>query len=86
MPTMVRYETSMDGAHWKSFGEVASDVKPSPEDDALVEDWFTAQSGAPVKAKYVRVTAKNYGKLPPWHPGASMNGYAFIFVDQLAVG
>ena len=35
------------------------------------------------KARYVKVKAYNYGKLPEWHQGAG--GDAFIFVDEIEV-
>lgn len=33
--------------------------------------------------RYIKVFAKNYGKLPAWHPGAG--GDAFIFVDEIEI-
>jgi hypothetical protein len=38
---------------------------------------------APVLARYVKVKAKNFGKLPRWHLGAG--GEAFIFIDEITV-
>jgi hypothetical protein len=38
---------------------------------------------SPVLARYVKVRAKNFGKLPDWHMGAE--GEAFIFVDEITV-
>ncbi len=37
----------------------------------------------PFMAKYVKITAKNFGKLPDWHDGRG--GEAFIFVDEIEV-
>ena len=37
----------------------------------------------PVRARYVRVRAKNVGVCPPWHPGAG--GKAWLFVDEITV-
>jgi hypothetical protein len=37
----------------------------------------------PVKARYVKIIAKNFGKLPSWHLGAG--GEAFIFIDEIEV-
>ena len=34
-------------------------------------------------AKYIKIKAYNYGKLPPWHQGAG--GDAFIFIDEINV-
>jgi outer membrane protein OmpA-like peptidoglycan-associated protein len=35
------------------------------------------------KARYVKVIAYNYGKLPEWHQGAG--GDAFIFIDEIEI-
>jgi hexosaminidase len=37
----------------------------------------------PIRARYVRVRAKNVGVCPPWHPGAG--GKAWLFMDEIAV-
>jgi hypothetical protein len=36
-----------------------------------------------VKARFLRVTAENYGVLPGWHAGAGFD--AFIFCDEIEV-
>lgn len=37
------------------------------------------------RARYVKVTAKNYGPLPDWHLGYPMEGTAWIFVDEITI-
>ncbi len=37
------------------------------------------------KARYVKVQATNYGKLPEWHLGYPMNGTAWIFCDEISI-
>ena len=81
MPTTVRYETSADGQTWTLFGEVQNTV--SDRERAQIETWFTERGPGPVTARYVRVMAKNYGKLPSWHLGAGKD--AFVFADELAI-
>ncbi len=81
MPKSVIFETSNDGSTWAPYDEVANTVKDT--DTSQITDWFAARSVDPVQARYVRVTAKNYGALPPWHMGAG--GEAFIFADELSV-
>jgi len=34
-------------------------------------------------ARYIRVTAKNRGTCPPWHPGAGEK--AWIFIDEVTI-
>lgn len=79
MPTSVHYEVSTDGVDWKPFGDVANTVKDTAE--PWITQWFTVTGSA--RARFVRITARSYGKLPAWHNGAG--GKRWIFADELAV-
>ncbi len=79
MPKVVRYEVSDNGVTWRFFGEVPSMVRDTNLAPTLA--WFTAQGAG--MARYVKVTAVNYGVLPEWHLGAG--GKTFIFADELRV-
>lgn len=92
-PTDVEFWYSEDGKSWISMGKDAPTVKP---DDYTVQHWDSrVRLGhsdnkpepmfifTPVLARYVKVKAKNYGKLPDWHMGAG--GEAFIFIDEITV-
>ena len=35
------------------------------------------------KARFIKVNAQNYGKLPAWHQGAG--GSAFVFIDEITI-
>lgn len=37
----------------------------------------------PTEARFVKIIARNFGKLPEWHQG--FGGDAFIFVDEIMV-
>ena len=93
LPTNVEFWYSVDGKTWTSMGNDTPTVKP---DDYTVQRWDArvrlGQSDnkpepmfifTPVLARYVKVKAKNYGKLPDWHLGAG--GEAFIFIDEITV-
>jgi hypothetical protein len=93
LPTDVEFWYSVDGKTWTSMGNDVPTVKP---DDYTVQRWESGvrlgQSdnqpepmfiALPVLAQYVKVRAKNFGKLPDWHMGAG--GEAFIFVDEITV-
>jgi len=43
----------------------------------------TIQFNKPVVARYVKLIAQNYGKLPAWHLSAGENAY--IFVDEIGI-
>ncbi len=43
--------------------------------------WNTSNANT----RYVRMKAKNYGKLPKWHLGYPFDGTAWIFVDEITI-
>lgn len=79
MPRSVSFEVSNDGKNFQPLGEVKNDVSDK-DYQASVKEF-----GLPVKAtaRYIRVKAVNYGKIPDWHPGNG--GDAHIFIDELIV-
>ena len=80
MPRRVEIELSTDG---KTFGPAASMENKVPEDrGGVVTNDFT-QSITPQQARYVRIRAINFGKIPAWHPGSG--GDAWIFVDEIMI-
>ena len=80
MPTRIRFEVSNDGENFRPAAEIETDVAP---DDMKAQIKNYAQPIAPVKARYVRVSATNLGTIPPWHPGAGND--AFIFIDEIII-
>jgi hypothetical protein len=80
MPTRVDVELSIDG---KTFGPVISipnDVSEKRE-GAITKEFV--KSIGPKSARYVRIRAVNFGKIPAWHPGSG--GDAWIFADEIIV-
>lgn len=80
MPSRVDVELSIDG---KTFGpafSIANDV--SEKKEGVVTREFV-KSIPPKSARYVRIRAVNFGKIPAWHPGSG--GDAWIFVDEILV-
>ncbi|PWT90539.1 MAG: hypothetical protein C5B55_09590 [Blastocatellia bacterium] len=80
MPRSVDFEISTDGEKFSSVGSVASDVSDR-RTGVVVKDFSLSTSTH--QARYVRVRAVNYGKLPEWHPGSG--GAAWIFVDEVMI-
>ncbi|MBK8147430.1 MAG: discoidin domain-containing protein [Acidobacteria bacterium] len=81
MPVKVEFEISNDGVNFTKAAEIVTDV-PAEDMEHRIRDYRTKI--APAKARYVRVTARNLGKIPAWHPGAGFD--AFIFVDEIFIG
>jgi hypothetical protein len=80
LPKQIIIEVSVDG---KQYTPVYSGENFLPIEDLNaqvknVEATFTA-----VPAKYVRVKALQYGKLPAWHEGAG--GDTHIFADEIGI-
>ncbi len=79
MPSRVSFEVSDDGLNYKKIIDAPNKV---PDDE--YEMVFAELGGkANVSARYVKVKAVNYGKLPEWHLGAG--GQAYIFIDEITI-
>jgi hypothetical protein len=80
MPTKVEYYTSIDNANFTLVGSVTNDVNPKQEENSIKDFNYTSK---PINARYIKVKAYNYGKLPEWHQG--FGGDAFIFIDEITI-
>ena len=80
MPDRVEFESSSDG---KTFTKIA-EIKPGfPQTDLTPTAREYRQSVTPTKARYIRMRAFNFGKIPSWHLGAG--GDPWIFVDEVFI-
>jgi predicted alpha-1,2-mannosidase len=80
MPTRIEFELSTDGRTYTPAFSIPNDV-PADSYEVLTKDFV--RRIAPQPARYVRVKAYNYGKIPAWHLGAG--GDAFIFIDEIII-
>lgn len=80
-PTEVEYFVSADGKNYKPVGKVSNDIKADNYDIQLKK--FELKLDKAESAKFIKVKAKNFGKLPEWHLGSG--GDAFIFIDEINV-
>ena len=79
-PSSVEFFVSENGKDFRSAAVLANDVPPlSPE---VLRKEFSANLKG-VKARYVRVRAKNIGTCPPGHP--SVGEKAWLFADEIIV-
>ena len=81
MPTKVDYYVSEDNVNFTYFGSINNTLDPKLEENTILN--FTSNETKGKKSRYVKVIAKNFGKLPEWHQGAG--GDAFIFVDEITI-
>ncbi|WP_333694069.1 GH92 family glycosyl hydrolase [Flavobacterium sp.] len=82
MPTKVEYYISDDNVNFTLFDTQNNTIDPKNY-NSIINGFKSVKK--PVKARYVKVKATNFGKLPEWHQGFPFNGEAFIFVDEITV-
>ncbi len=80
MPKQVEVEVSKDGTTFANVGVVDHTIAENSNDVLLAD--LVVEFDA-VEARYVRITASNYGTIPSWHPGAGEG--AWIFVDEIII-
>jgi Glycosyl hydrolase family 92/F5/8 type C domain len=80
-PKEVEYYVSTDGIQYTLAAKQSHAVSPML-DSVLVQN-LSVQLSKPVTARYVKVVAVNFGKLPLGHQGYGDD--AFIFVDEVEV-
>jgi predicted alpha-1,2-mannosidase len=81
LPIRVNFYGSADNKTFTLIGSVDHQVKA--EDYKIQLHHFELQAARPVKARYVKIVAESFGKLPDWHEG--QGGESFIFTDELEV-
>jgi len=79
-PTSVKFAVSEDGENFQAVDTIENDF-PTDHPDPVVKE-FKAKF-EPIKARYVKVFAKNIGVCPPKHPSAG--GKAWVFVDEIVI-
>ena len=80
LPTSVSYSFSKDGIHFTNpvSNTFANDLRNETNMKRVLETKVNQK-----EIRFVRISAKNYGKLPDWHLGAG--GQAWIFADELII-
>lgn len=81
MPTQVEFYISNDAINYELVEICKHNVDPKNYEEEII---YNFETKAKLKAaRYVKVKAKNFGKLPEWHQGAGND--AFIFIDEIEV-
>jgi hexosaminidase len=81
LPRHVTFAASDDGKSWRTLQSTPIEVDPMDLRAMIRTIRFDAT--APVTTRYLRVTAQNYGLLPPGHEGAGKP--AHLFTDEILV-
>ncbi len=80
MPDRVEFEVSTDGVNFTKVAEI-NPAFPVREMKPTIRE--VIEKIAPVRVRYVRIRAFNFGKIPDWHPGAG--GDPWIFIDEILI-
>lgn len=80
MPAKVEFYTSTDNVNFTLVKTIENTLDPK-ETETKIRDFKSNIS--PTLAKYIKVKAYNFGKLPEWHQG--FGGDAFIFIDEITI-
>jgi hypothetical protein len=80
MPRRVEFEVSTDGQSFRPAASISNEVSDR-EDGVIVRDLL--KTVPPQMARYVRVKALGYGRIPDWHPGKG--GQSWIFIDEITL-
>ena len=80
MPSKVDYYTSLDNVNFTLVKTIENTFDPKNTDNKIIA-FKTIISLT--SAKYIKVKAYNFGKLPEWHQG--FGGDAFIFIDEITI-
>ena len=85
MPRSVSFELSLDGQHFVPVLTIPNDVpdgsNPAVNVGTMAKDFVKEITRQ--EARYVRIKAVNFGKIPAWHAGHG--GDAWIFVDEIII-
>jgi hypothetical protein len=93
LPKKLTIEYSIDGIKYTHFNDIQIDTRQRRENAQILslvlgpkrKRSIFPKKRSPIKARYIRISAQNFGKLPMGHPGHEMSGDAFIFIDEVWV-
>ncbi len=80
LPKQMIVEVSSDGVNYKTVSDTNNFL---PIEDLTPQVKNVTATFAPIKARYVRIKAMQYGKLPAWHE--SPGGDTHLFVDEVEI-
>jgi hexosaminidase len=80
LPTSVSYAVSDDGKNFNKIETINNKISLMQEGKFKHDFVWEVEK---TSGKYIRVSAKNVGKLPEQHPAAGSN--AWIFIDEIII-
>lgn len=80
-PQSIKFEVSYDGINFINID--VTEITPAKDINAKSTKLFTTQTSKKETIKKIRITAKNSGKCPDWHPGKGLDSW--IFADEIII-
>ncbi|NLA23675.1 MAG: glycoside hydrolase family 92 protein [Bacteroidales bacterium] len=80
MPKYVEYSFSRDGRSFVSANKISHQIADNEEHTVIHRFLYEPKNQ---KARYIKVFAPNYGKLPKWH--ISAGNYTWLFADEIDI-
>ncbi len=81
LPESVQFLISRDGINFQLIDHLTHEVPLNREGSITHE--FISKLRKPLKARYLKIVAQNFGKCPSWHLGSG--GDTWIFLDEIKV-
>jgi predicted alpha-1,2-mannosidase len=78
-PKEVKFMMSKNGKSWYAVKSVKNYISPNKYGQFTQEIGFEKE----FSTRYLRIVAKNFGKIPEWHPGHGKPAY--IFADEIII-
>jgi predicted alpha-1,2-mannosidase len=90
MPRSVEVWSSADGVKYSEWPQALVFKDDWQNNETLIDQLsFQHTDGnagvKPIKARYIKINASKYGKLPEGHLGYPYNGSGYIFIDEIEV-
>lgn len=80
-PKNVKISTSDDGSIFKEINVITNDFSDD-EYGAFIKQ-YSKNFSSPIKTRYIKIEAENYGPCPKWHSG---NGNpTWLFLDEISI-
>jgi len=80
MPSVIEIYASDNGTDFKQVATVNNDV-PQKQEGAIIKDFMA--KNLKLNTRYIKVVARNIGKIPEWHLSAGND--AWVFADEIII-
>jgi hexosaminidase len=83
LPVKVEFSASSDGINFRTISSQKTTDSPRKEEVLIKEYTCNLSSSKTGQTRFIRITAKNRGICPKWHPGKGQP--AWLFADEIVI-